>query len=152
MTDEDRALLRQQLIDHEDERLTVYDDATGRPLQKGEMLQGHPTIGVGRNLFGKGITTEESRYLLDNDIAQCLDDLLSFSWFLDLDAVRQRVMVDMRFNLGPGRFREFKGLFAALDDKDFARAADHMKFSLWYRQVKRRGVRLERMMRTGEDT
>ena len=152
MTDADRALLTAQLLEDEGERLTVYDDATGRPLKQGEILQGHATIGVGRNISGNGITTDESRYLLEHDIDRCLDDLLSFPWFLDLDGVRQRVMVNLRFNLGPGRFREFKGLFAALDEQDFARAADHLKFSLWFRQVKKRGVRLEQMMRTGRET
>ena len=49
--------LKEQLIRHEGLRLTVYDCPAG-----------YKTIGVGRNLEGKGVTEEEAMYLLDNDL------------------------------------------------------------------------------------
>jgi len=151
MTDRDLNDMLAQLIDHESERLVVYDDATGKPLKQGDTLKGHPTIGIGRNLAGKGLTREESRYLCRNDIDECVRDLVTFPWFLDLNVVRQRAFVDLRFNLGPGTFRQFKGMFAALNDRDYDAAADHLKASLWYRQVGRRGPRIVHMVRTGTD-
>jgi lysozyme len=36
---------------------------------------GKLTIGIGRNLEGKGITEQEAVMLLENDIQECLDDL-----------------------------------------------------------------------------
>lgn len=112
---------------------------------------GKITIGVGRNLSDVGISRDEALILLDHDIDAAVADLASFAWFRDLDSVRQRVLVDMRFNLGPSRFRGFKGLLAAVAERDYDDAALHMQRSLWFTQVKSRGVRLVAMMRTGRD-
>lgn len=142
--------IRQQLIGGEAIRLTVYDDATGRPIRKGSVVQGHPTIGVGRNLAGKGLSMAETMYLLDNDIAECLGDLVnSFPWFERLDPVRQRVLLDMRFNLGPKGFRSFRRMLQAVGEGRYSEAADHMQASAWFGQVKTRGVKLVHMMRKG---
>jgi lysozyme len=135
---------RQQLVDqlvrHEGLRLKPYMDSVGKI-----------TIGVGRNLSDVGISSREAFDLLDHDLDEALIDLQAFPWFVGLDPVRQRVIVDMRFNLGPTRFRLFKRMIAALTAKDYQKAAVSMRESLWYRQVKSRGVRLVRMMQTGED-
>jgi len=72
---------------------------------------GKLTIGIGRNLEDKGISEKEAVQL---------------------------VLVDMRFNLGPGRFRHFKKMIAAVNDQDFGRAAAEMKDSRWYTQVGQR--------------
>jgi len=39
---------KKQLTRHEGLRLAVYDDATGKPLEQGDTIVGHPTVGVGR--------------------------------------------------------------------------------------------------------
>lgn len=140
MTTEDREKLKLQLMRHEGVRLTVYQDALGIE-----------TIGVGRNLRDKGLSTDEALFLLENDIDECVGDCLRFPWFADLDPVRQRVVVDMRFNLGPSRLRGFKNTLAAIGRRDFEAAANGMLKSLWARQVKSRAVRLAQMMRTGRD-
>lgn len=136
----ERYPLIEQLTRHEGKRAKPYMDTVGKI-----------TIGVGRNLSDKGLSEAEILYLLNNDIDECVADLATFKWFRELDAVRQRVMLDFRFNLGPSRFRNFKGLLRALEAKDYADAAKHMQQSLWFRQVKSRGVRLVRMMREGQD-
>ena len=130
--------LREQLIRHEGLRLRPYRDTSGRL-----------TIGVGRNLDDKGITKAEALELLENDISECLTDLVTFPWFERLDAVRQRVVIDMRFNLGPSKFREFKQTIAAIADGRYGRAADHMLASKWAGQVGKRAETLAAMMRTG---
>jgi lysozyme len=63
--------------------------------------------------------------------------------------VRRNVLIDMRFNLGPSRFRQFKATLAAVAMGDYVTASDQMRKSKWYRQVKGRGERLARMMSTG---
>ena len=64
-----RDVLTRDLLGHEGEVLRAYDDATGRVVNPGDTVKGWLTIGVGRNLVGRGITQAESRYLLANDIA-----------------------------------------------------------------------------------
>lgn len=138
MTATDRQLLWQQLIQHEGLRLKVYVDTVGVP-----------TIGVGRNLRDKGITQTEAMLLLEHDLDECIRDCATFPWFEGLDSIRQRVIVDMRFNLGPSGLRKFKNTLAAVARGDYQAAANGMLKSLWAKQVKGRAVRLANMMRTG---
>ena len=74
-----------------------------------------------------------------------------FPNFAGLSDVRQRVLVDMMFNLGKPRLEKFKKMIANVNKGDFAKAADEMKDSKWYTQVKKRGRVLEQMMRTDSD-
>lgn len=132
-------IVKAALVKDEGLRLKVYQDSLGIP-----------TIGVGRNLQDRGITKSEAMLMLDNDLAECVNDLTaSFPWFAKLDEVRQHVVLNMRFNLGPSRFRGFRMMLAALERQDYAAAADSMKFSKWADQVPHRAARLELEMRTG---
>lgn len=141
MSTEDRDKLVLQIMRHEGVRLTVYADSLGIP-----------TIGVGRNLRDKGISHDEALFLLDNDLDECIRDCATFSWFADLNPVRQRVLVDMRFNLGPSRLRGFRNTLAAMARGDYEAGARGMLASKWAKQVGQRAVRLAQMMRTGKDT
>jgi lysozyme len=160
--------LKDQLILHEGLRLRVY---TCKANKK--------TIGVGRNLEDvglspeeqdrilgcrglsrsqvinileeRGITKDEALYMLDNDIARCIKDIEQFPWFKHLDPIRQKVIVDMRFNLGLAGLKGFRKMIAALERGDYGVAADEMVNSSWYHQVGTRAHRLVEMMRTGED-
>ena len=140
MTATDREALRQQLIQHEGLRLTPYVDTVGKV-----------TIGVGRNLTDVGLSREEALHLLTNDIEAVITDCMTFPWFPTLNAVRQRVICDMRFNLGPARLRQFRHTLAAVADGRYADAATGMLASRWATQVKGRARRLAEMMRTGQD-
>ena len=69
---------------------------------------GKNTIGVGRNVDDRGITEDESDYLLGNDIDLCVDELEdNFTWYKNLSDARQRVLVNMCFNLGLTRLLGF---------------------------------------------
>ena len=132
-------VLKAALVRDEGLKLTVYKDSLGIE-----------TIGVGRNLRDRGITKPEALALLDNDILECVSDLTkSFPWFSALDEVRQHVLLNMRFQLGPSRFRTFKKLLDALERKDYGAAADSMRFSKWAEQVPNRAKRLIEEMRSG---
>lgn len=102
-------------------------------------------------LLERGITEEKAMYLLANDIEKCRADLAGYGWYTTLDKIRQKVILDMRFNLGLAGLLTFKKMIAALKDKDYARAADEMKDSKWYHDVGTRSVRLIKMMREGLD-
>jgi lysozyme len=146
-----REQLRDQLIRHEGKRQHPYDDATGETLSPGDTLHGNLTIGIGRNLTGVGISDREIEFLFSTDIDRCIRDLATFPWFDSLDDTRQRAIVDMRFNLGPGKFREFTRVMAALGRRDVDAAAQHMLASKWASQVGRRAIRLAKMVQTGQD-
>ena len=135
----DRAAMTRQLRLHEGERLKPYRCTAGKL-----------TIGVGRNLEDRGITAEESAYLLANDISREERELLrALPWVAKLDEVRQRVLLDMSFNMGLGTLLTFKRTLAAVQARQYQQAASMMLDSRWARQVGQRAQRLSRMMATG---
>ena len=136
----DMTSLEDQLIDHEGLELKPYQ-CTADKL----------TIGVGRNIEDRGITEDEARYLLKNDIKIVEDELLEKKPVVaGLDDVRQRVLVDMGFNLGIPTLLKFQNMWDAIEDEDYEEAAVQMLDSRWAKQVGRRAHRLSDAMRTGE--
>jgi lysozyme len=136
----DMTSLEDQLIDHEGLELKPYQ-CTADKL----------TIGVGRNIEDRGITEDEARYLLKNDIKIVEDELLEKKPVVaGLDAVRQRVLVDMGFNLGIPTLLKFQNMWTAIEEEDFQTAADEAMDSRWAKQVGRRAERLCQAMATGE--
>lgn len=134
--------LRNQLIEFEGIRFRPYRCTAGKL-----------TIGVGRNLDDVGISVEEAYFLLDNDIKAVVASLNKYPFFtaLEGDDVRQRVLVDMAFNLGVRGLLEFRQTLAAVEAKDFGLAARLMLASKWAGQVGRRARILSEMMRSGLD-
>ena len=134
------AMVRQLRL-HEGERLKPYRCTAGKL-----------TIGIGRNLDDRGITREESAYLLANDIAAEERELLrALPWVATLDEVRQRVLLDMAFNMGIVGLLGFKRTLATIQAGDYQAAATMMLDSRWAKQVGQRAERLSRMMATGKD-
>jgi len=108
------------------------------------------TIGVGRNLDDRGITEDESDYLLSNDIDICIDELEgTFPWFQTLSDTRQRVMINMCFNLGLSRLMGFKKFLAAMEAGEWETAGVEMLDSKWARQVGPRSTRLRDLVLEG---
>ena len=111
---------------------------------------GKKSIGVGRNLDDKGLRDTEIDFLLENDIAEALDECEKLSYWRGLDSVRQLVVADMVFNMGLPRFGKFVNTNKALSAGEFEWAADEMVDSKWYKQTGRRAIKLVKAMRTGE--
>ena len=132
--------IEEQLILHEGLRLKPYRCTAGKL-----------TIGVGRNLDDKGISKEEALFLLRNDIATVTTQLQKYDWYINADPIRQKVLVDMAYNLGVGGLLQFRRMIAAIELGDYGAAADQMLDSRWAEQVGMRATRLAQMMRTGED-
>lgn len=133
--------LKAQLIFHEDLKLKPYLDSVGKL-----------TIGVGRNLDDVGISHSEAMVLLDNDLTKALEDAESLVDQWDrLGDVRQRVLVDMAFNLGRTKLAKFKKTLKAINARLYTMASREMLNSLWAKQVGARAVRLSDMMKTGQD-
>lgn len=121
--------LVKQLRKHEGERLHAYLCPAGKL-----------TIGIGRNIDpsgGKGITKDESALLLMNDIAECTTDLQNlfgsniWNW---MSENRKIALIDMRFCLGPNRFRGFRRMIAAIHKGDWADAGREAMDSKWARE------------------
>lgn len=118
---------KETIKQYEGFRRFVYDDATGQPIVKGYTLKGNPTIGYGRELSKNGISEDEAEFLFDNDSADAENDI----WALfppartpGLSEARRDALVDMRFQMGPSRFRGFVKMIQAIRDNDWWTAAN----------------------------
>lgn len=150
----DRPSMIAELRRDEGERLKAYKDTVGKW-----------TIGVGRNLDdvgtapldrtvadvkAKGITGDETSQMLAHDLDRVDGDLdKRLPWWRDLDPVRQRVLVNMCFNLGIGGLCGFVNTLAMIRTHRYTEASSNMLQSKWARQVGQRATRLSNMMRTG---
>ncbi|AWD90812.1 glycoside hydrolase family protein [Burkholderia phage vB_BmuP_KL4] len=134
----DAVKLKAELTLDEGRRSRIYVDTVGK-------VSG----GIGRNLTDKGFRDNEIDLMYQNDVAETeawLDRNLP--WWRSLDPVRQRVMMNMAFNM-QGKLLTFVNTLAAIKRGDYAAAADGMLNSLWARQVGARATRLAAMMRSG---
>jgi lysozyme len=145
------ALIAELETQDESLRLRVYDDATGKPITKGSVVLGHPTIGIGRALDVNGITRPEALYLCGNDIDKVEAGIAAaLPWVSYLDGTRQRVLCNMSINLGVAGLMQFHDMLRLLQDGRYELASLAMKDSKWYSQVGQRGVRLVARMRGGD--
>jgi lysozyme len=154
----DRAVLEAELIRDEGERLKAYKDTKGKW-----------TIGIGRNLddvgtvpltrtkadvLANGVNQAEIDQLFTYDINRSANDLdTHLPWWRKLDPVRQRVLLNMCFNMGIGNAAHglcsFVHTLAMIEHGDYSSAADAMPHSEWAREVGIRAARLADMMRNG---
>jgi lysozyme len=129
----------QQLLRDEGLRLHPYVDTVGKT-----------TIGVGRNLIDKGITSDEANILLKNDVEEAETTLRNrLPWFESLDPIRQAVLVNMTFNMGFEGLSEFTKMLSAAAQGNWAEAAKEMSDSVWAREVGERAERLSAQMANG---
>ena len=161
---------------HEGRRFSQYRDCCGKPVPECTcVIKGFRSIGVGHNLDAKGrmgiipadrdldtqgINNDEIDALLSRDVSDAMSEVRdAFPWFDLLDANRQKVLIDMCFNLGIGSKEKGTGLLGfqhmlsaiknGIVDGNFGPAADEMKNSKWYRQTGDRAKEDELIMRYG---
>lgn len=131
--------LKEELIRDEDRRTKPY-----------KCSEGKITIGVGWNLDDNGLPDHIIDQLFDISIATAEKDAKAlFSNYSDLSPARQRVVINMAFNLGRKRLSGFKRMIAAVESEDWPEAANQMLDSKWAHQVGQRCWRLCDMMRDG---
>ena len=136
-------LLKQHLIRDEGVIEHVYFDHLG-----------YATIGCGHMVderLGGGLDDDVIEHQLKNDIERVEKDLQKFSWWQDLHPIRQVAIANMRFQLGPSRFRGFKKMIQALEEKNYHRASEEAKDSRWYQQTPERAERVIRLLLTGHE-
>lgn len=108
------------------------------------------TIGVGHNLEANGLCPAAIRVQLNYDIlvAEASADTVWPGWRGMTDN-RQRVFLNMAFNMGPKRLAGFVKFLAALKADDYFTASEEMLDSTWAHQVGPRALRLAKMMKEG---
>jgi lysozyme len=131
--------LKNELIRDEARRAKPYQCSAGKL-----------TIGVGWNLDDNGLPDDIIEQLFDISIANAENDAKSlFGNYSDLSPARQRVVINMAFNLGRKRLSGFKKMIAAVESGDWQEATEQMLDSRWSHQVGKRSWRLADMMRDG---
>ncbi len=128
--------LEKELIRDEGRKTKPYRDS-----------EGILTIGVGWNLEEWGLPDHIIDQLTKISINRAISDakhvIPSFEY---LHPARQRVLVNMAFNLGRKRLGGFKLMRRAIAKRNWKEAAREMLDSKWARQVGRRATRLAEVM------
>lgn len=100
---------------------------------------------------GDVISLAQAEQLLNEDCAKAVAGCRqAFGWFNDLCDKRQNVLASMAFNMGIHGVLEFKKMLAAIETRDWVRAANEMRASKWSGQVGRRAARLADMLESGD--
>lgn len=95
------------------------------------------------------ITKQQAEKLLDMTISEAYEDAKRIvPSFTKQPLEIQGVLVDMTFNIGPTGLKKFSKFINYVDTNQYAKAADEMKKSLWYRQVGDRAKDLESIVRS----
>lgn len=78
------------------------------------------------------ISPAEADMLLENDIKAAIQALdLIYPKARALDKARYNVLVNMTFNMDINKMRQFKKMFAALNQRDYETASKEMLNSHW---------------------
>jgi len=149
-----RELLNIELRADEGEKLRSYKDHLGYwTIGVGHLLD--PAKGADPAPFGvdlregKSITAHQSALLLNLDIDTKMVELdRRAPWWRRLSDNRQRVILNMAFQLGVSGLLAFRKAVAAMQVGDYEGAAEHMRDSAWAKtQTPNRAARLiERMV------
>jgi len=149
----DEDALKRELIRDEGRRLKPYRDSEGNwTIGVGHLLVGNELVHYVDLATGKArrtLSAAECGTLLIGDICDAearLTRLLP-AW-RGLDAIRQRALLNLSFNLGP-RLARFVNFLFAVEREDWPKATDELRDSRWWRQVKSRGPRIAHMIETG---
>lgn len=137
-----RSQLTSDLIRDEGEVLHAYPDS-----------RGFLTIGVGQlidPLHGGSISRAASRFMLDEKINECVDNLThALPTWTRLTPARQLVLLNMIYSLGYTGFLNFRRLLGAIRLEKFDVAASEILNSDAAKQLPARYARLAEAMRNG---
>jgi|TARA_R100000458_G_scaffold3696_2_gene3010 lysozyme len=139
----DRNELIKELIFDEGYKTETYEDHLGfLTLGVGHLvLETDPEF---KQPVGTPVSEERIRDCLNKDIDTVCNELdRNLHWWRGLNDNKQRVMVNMCFNLGYPRLSKFKNFLAAMQENDFETAAVEMMDSKWANQVGKRAERLK---------
>jgi lysozyme len=133
----------------------------GRKLRKYKCTAGHWTIGIGHNLDAKPtnwdwvipdvITDTECDAIFNTDVRDVSQSMVkAFPGLARLSPPRRDAVLNMAFQMGTSGVMKFKGMIAALVDKDWQRARACALDSAWAKQTPQRAARVANQLLTGE--
>jgi GH24 family phage-related lysozyme (muramidase) len=147
-----REKLMAEIKRHEGEVLEVYEDSLG-----------YLTFGVGHLIkdsddehgqpVGTPVSQERVDDVYDYDFDKHLEETIHLfeskggEDFYALPENIQHVLVNMTFNLGGTRFGKFNNMWKGVVECDWEKVAVEMEDSRWFKQVGRRSVELQEMVR-----
>jgi GH24 family phage-related lysozyme (muramidase) len=111
---------------------------------------GFPTCGYGYCLDSSMVCKEvkewhDKKFRENYQHAEAIYETYNFG----LDPVRRAAVIDLIYNLDANKFSKFRGFIAALKMRDWLAAAASLEQSKWWRQVGRRGPRIQKLIKTG---
>tara|TARA_R110000803_G_scaffold49198_1_gene102248 strand:+ start:597 stop:1052 length:456 start_codon:yes stop_codon:yes gene_type:complete len=138
--------VKEDLVRHEGYVTEIYLDS-----------ENLPTFGIGHLVteddmeytwtVGTSVTDERILQVFNDDCNDAYTDACAlFLNFTSHPQDVQSVCVNMAFNLGRSRLSKFKKMVTAVNEGNYAKAADEMTDSKWYRQVGRRSKELVEIM------
>lgn len=129
------------------ERTKKHEGFSSKPYK---CPAGKLTIGYGRNIQDNGITKDEAKVLLMNDLETARDELKRFiPWVITMSIRRQMVLVEMVFNMGIAKFKQFKKMIEYCRTGDYDKAAAEALDSSWHKQVGKRAETLAKILKEG---
>lgn len=143
---------RKMLAADEGDRRYPYDDATGRPA-RGE--SGNISIGIGRNLEAKPLSTAVVDLLFKEDISEAekvCEKIYGTSYFYSLSEPRQLALLNLAFNMGEGNETRGTGLRSLvttnslIKSKKYQEAVKRLLRTKYAQQVKDRAKRVAFMI------
>lgn len=134
-----------------DKTISQIESDEGIKLFPYRCTEGYLTIGVGRNLETNGISRDEAKALLLNDLER-VEEALNKQKLLQSEenSARKAVLINMAFQLGVTGLLKFKNTIACYRYREYEDAAKEMLDSKWAEQTPNRARRLVEQMRTGE--
>ena len=141
------ALLKEELIRDEADKRYPYDDKTGKRVRA---VRGHLTIGIGRNLEAKPLSDDVVEMMFVEDVMEAVGDLkIIFQRFDNFSKARAHALVNMMFNLGGTKFREFVHMIEAIEMNNWLVASQELRNSLYCRELPSRVMRLANNLLNG---
>lgn len=137
----------------------------GKRLKAYKCTAGKNTIGIGFNfdahdpvqIIGRKltptstITDEECSKLFAYSLNLVMRDLdRNIKWWRTKPVAVMYVLVSLCFNLGISGLLKFKNTLALIDADKYQQAAENLKKSKWYTQVKTRGPKLVSILRAAK--
>lgn len=130
--------VKDKIKEHEGFRDRPYDDHLG-----------NLTIGYG-TLIEK-IPEELANVMFEFWFNKGIEELRdSFPWFYSAPRNIVEALINMHYNMGINRLKQFKKMLAAMEVKDYDVAATEALDSRWAMQVGRRSLDIAKLIRTAE--
>tara|TARA_Y100000592_G_C5419588_1_gene292466 strand:- start:329 stop:784 length:456 start_codon:yes stop_codon:yes gene_type:complete len=148
-----KEILKEQIKRHEGEVLEIYEDSLG-----------YLTFGVGHLVkesdpehgqpVGTPVSQERVDEVYEHDFEKHVEETIHLfeskggQDFFELPEDIQHVLINMTFNLGGTRFGKFNNMWKGVIENDWEKVAVEMEDSRWFKQVGRRSVELQEIVRS----